>query len=130
MPDQSSHESRSQALADEIRRFLVTAHTGGIAAIVVLAASLADKNIQPKWAVAPIVLFLLGILLAALSMFLAQHREIKRRDAEARGDPSPKFKVLLWSWVWNWLSLGLFALASIIGLCSLMRLPLLASAGA
>ena len=119
MADTSTHESRSQALADEIRRFLVVIHTGGIATTVAFAASLADNDVQPKWAVAPIILFLLGILLAALSMFLAQHREIKRRDAEEKNESPPHFRVLLWSWVWNWSSLGAFALASVISLCSL-----------
>ena len=122
MADPSVHESRSQALADEIRRFLVAVHTGGIATVVALAASFASNKIQPKWAVTPIVLFLLGILFAALSMLLAQHREIKRRDAAEKGDPAPQFKTLAWSWLWNWLSLGMFVLAAGITLFAISGL--------
>jgi len=124
MPDPSAHELRSQALADEIRRFLITANTGGIATIVAFSASLIDKDVQPKWAITPITIFLLGILLAAVSMFLAQHREIKRRDADEKGEPRPHFSVLIWSWVWNCLSLGAFVVASAISLCSLAHVSI------
>jgi hypothetical protein len=119
MADSSTHESRSQALADEIRRFLLAVHTGGIATVVALAASLADNGVRPIWVVVPISLFLLGVVFAALSMFLAQHREIKRRDAIQKNQEPPIFRVLLWSWFWNWLSLGAFVVAALLVLWSL-----------
>ena len=51
MADPGVHEARSQALADEIRRFLVAVNTGGIATTVAFAASLAGNKVQPHWAV-------------------------------------------------------------------------------
>ena len=122
MADPSTHESRSQALADEIRRFLVGANTGGIATIVAFAASLAGNKVHPAWALPPIAFFLLGIVLAALSAFLAQHREIRRRVAAEKNEPLPVFNFLQWSWLWNWLSLGAFVAASVLGLCTLAKL--------
>jgi hypothetical protein len=119
MTDPSIHESRSQALGDEIRRLLIGANTGGIAATVALAASLAGNNISPGWAVLPIILFLVGVVLSAFSAFLAQHREILRRAAAEKNLPAPTFNQLQWSWLWNALSLIAFVVASGLGLCSL-----------
>lgn len=122
MSDPSVHESRSQALADEIRRFLITANTGGIAAIVAFSAALVGQDVQPNWAIAPLIIFLLGIVLAAVSMFLAQYREIKRRDASERNESLAPFGVAVWSWVWNCLSLGAFVVASAVSLCSIAHI--------
>jgi len=119
MPSPSPHDLRTQALADEIRRLLITANTGGIGALVLLSASLAEKSVQPGWAIAPLVIFLVGILLAAISMFLAQYREIKLRQAEESAEPRPHFDTIAWSWIWNGLSLLAFIAASAVSLCSL-----------
>jgi len=124
MADQSTHESRSQALGDEIRRILIGSNTGGIAAVVALAASMAAIKVHPAWAVTPIGIFLLGIVLAAVSAFLAQDREIRRRNAAERGESISNFHVLRWSWLWNCLSLGAFVAGAIISLCSLAGLPI------
>jgi hypothetical protein len=122
MADPSIHDARSQALADEIRRFLVGANTGGIATIVAFAASLAGNKVHPAWALPPITFFLLGVVLAAFSALLAQNREIRRRDAAEKNVPLPPFNFLQWSWLWNWLSLGAFVAASILGLWTLAML--------
>jgi hypothetical protein len=110
------HELRSQGLADEIRRLLVGANTGGIAATIALAASSSELHLKLSWAVAPISFFLLGILFATISAFLAQHRELRRRSAAERGENQPTFGLFAWSWLWNWLSLGSFCGAAIFGL--------------
>jgi hypothetical protein len=122
--DPSRHESRSQVLSDEIRRFLVAAHTGGIATIVAFAASLIEKNVRPGWVVLPISLFLFGIFLAAVSMFLAQYREIRRRDAAEAGSATPQFNAFMWSSSWNWASLAAFLIAAGLTLNSLARMQL------
>jgi len=58
----------------------------------------------------PLLLFLVGIALAAVSMFLAQKREIMRRDAAERDEATPKFGKLYWSWRWNYSSFIVFLL--------------------
>ena len=122
MADPSIHESRSQALADEIRRFLIGANTGGIATIVAFASSLAGNKVHPGWVLPATIFFLIGILFAAISAFMAQHREIRRRDAAEAKGPSPTFNFLQWSWLWNSLSLGSFVAGSTIGLSSLTKI--------
>jgi hypothetical protein len=120
--DPSTHESRSQAIADEIRRLLLAVHTGGIATTVAFASSLVGKSVSPRWAVLPLAIFLFGIVFAAISMLLAQRREIKRRQAAEAGVPPPVFPVLLWSWIWNWASLFAFIAAVISGLVLLANI--------
>ncbi|MDH5834438.1 hypothetical protein [Luteimonas kalidii] len=108
MGDWQTHEARSQQLADSVRRYLVAAHTGGIATVLATASSLAAQQIHPRWALWPIGVFAIGLLLAGISMLLAQHREMKRRDAAKAGKEDPEFSFLWWSWSWNWLSLIVF----------------------
>lgn len=123
--DRNDHEARSRELADSIRGFLIAVHTGGIATVFAVASSLVNNKIHPVWAVAPIGLFVVGLVFAAVSMFLAQAREIKRRDAAAKNAPAPEFKCRLWwSWTWNWLSLVVFLLATVVGLCALATLTI------
>lgn len=120
MPAAEIHEARSQAIADEIRRFLIGANTGGIAAVVTLTASF-SPHVAPRWAVTPIAFYLLGVSFAAISYFLAQHREIRRREAARSGEPEPHFTFFQWSWLWNLLGAGSFLIASIFGLLALVR---------
>jgi hypothetical protein len=119
MTDWQYHEARSRELADSIRRYLVAAHTGGIATTFALAGSLAGDHVHPRWAFAPVAVFATGLVFAGISMLLAQDREIQRRDAKRAGEPDPEFSVLRWSWAWNWASLGLFVAAIFIGLVCL-----------
>ena len=119
MTDWQVHETRSQELADSVRRYLVAAHTGGIATTFALAGSLATSHIHPRWAFLPVAVFAAGLVLAGISMLLAQHREIKRRDAAKANEPDPEFGLLWWSWVWNWISLATFVIAIVAGLCCL-----------
>lgn len=116
MADWQAHEARSQELADSVRRYLVAAHTGGIAVTFALAGSLASNHVHPRWAFAPVGTFTIGLILVGISMLLAQHREMKRRDARKAGDTDPSFGRLWWSWVWNWMSLATFALGVTVGL--------------
>lgn len=125
MADSSAHhEARSQALADSIRRFLIAVNTGGVATTFAGATSLADNGINPGWAAPSIGIFVLGLVLAGISMFLAQHREMKRRDAALMNEAAPGFGAIWWSWGWNLASLAVFVLATIVGLCSLASITL------
>ena len=127
MDDWQTHERRSQELADSVRRYLVAAHTGGIATTFALAGSLATSHIHPRWAFTPVAIFAFGLILAGVSMLLAQHREIKRRDAMKNNEPKPKFGFLWWSWSWNWASLVTFAIAIVTGLCCLSATQIVGS---
>ena len=119
MADWQVHEARSQALADSVRRYLIAAHTGGIATTFAFAGSLVTNHVHPRWAFAPIAIFAAGLVLAGISMLLAQHREMKRRDAKRDNETDPTFGLLWWSWTWNWASLATFVIAIVAGLCSL-----------
>ena len=126
MADWQIHEKRSQELADSVRRYLVAAHTGGIATIFAVAGSLATNGVHPKWAIAPVLAFALGLVLAGISMLLAQHREMKRRDAMKAEEPNPEFGHFWWSWTWNWASLLTFVVAILVGLCALGNISIAA----
>jgi len=117
MSDWKIHEARSQELADSVRRYLVAAHTGGIATTFAFAGSLVANHVHPRWAITPVALFAVGLVLAGISMLLAQHREMKRRDAAKANDADPTFGLLWWSWTWNWASLAIFVAAIMTGLC-------------
>lgn len=119
MPQWQIHEARSQALADSVRNYLVASHAGGIGVTFALAGSLAAGHIHPRWAIWPVLVFAVGLIFVGISMLLAQHREMHRRDAAKAGLPEPSFEKLWWSWCWNWASLLFFVAGVITGLCRL-----------
>jgi len=120
MEQAAEHEKRSQEVADTLRRFLVAIHTGGIGALLAVAASLVDRRVHPRWAFWPVSIFVAGLVVIGVSLILAKHREIKRRDAAQRGESQPDFTGLAWrSQTWDTLSLVLFVTAAILGLVML-----------
>lgn len=119
MTDWQAHDKRAQELGDSIRRYLVAAHTGGMGVTFALAASMVESKIRPVWAVPAVIAFVVGLTLAGISMFLAQHREIRRRDAMKANAEPPTFSRWIWSWPWNGLSLIAFVVAIGVGLNSL-----------
>lgn len=119
MADWQVHEARSQALADSVRRYLVAAHAGGITAVFALAGALSTSKIHPKWAVVPVLIFSFGLTSAGVSMLLAQHREMRRRDAVRNELAEPKFGLVWWSWLWNWFGLAALPMAVIAALFQL-----------
>jgi hypothetical protein len=127
MADWQFHEARSRELADSVRRYLVAAHTGGIATTFALAGSLVDNHVHPRWAFVPVAVFVAGLVLAGISMLVAQHREIRRRDAAKAGEADPMFGLFWWSWVWNWISLVTFVVAVGSALCYLSAISLAGS---
>lgn len=127
MADWKIHETRSQELADSVRRYLVAAHTGGIATTFAFAGSLVTNHVHPRWAFAPVAVFTSGLLLAGISMLLAQHREMRRRDAAKANEPDPAFGRFWWSWIWNWASLATFVIAIVTGLCSLSAISVVSA---
>ena len=111
------HEKRSQEIADTTRRFLVAVHTGGIGITFALASALAGYRINPGWAVWPVVVFASGILIVGVSLMLAKHRELKRRDAAKKGEKEPNFSGFFWrSYTWDIISLFLFVVGVVVGL--------------
>lgn len=120
MDKEIEHEARSREVADTLRRFLVAVHTGGIGALLAVATSLTEQNIHPKWAFWPVLLFVGGLVVVGLSLLLAKHREIKRRNAVKEGKGEPNFSGLLWrSQTWDIVSLVLFVSGALAGLLAL-----------
>jgi hypothetical protein len=74
-----------------------------------------------------VAVFVAGLVLAGISMLVAQHREIRRRDAAKAGEADPMFGLFWWSWVWNWISLVTFVVAVGSALCYLSAISLAGS---
>jgi len=116
----AEHEARSREVADKLRTFLIASNTGGVGVVFAVAGTLAGHKIHPSWAVVPVALFVLGLVVTAVSMLLAKHRELKRRDAAAEGKDAPDFAGFFWrSYTWDAVSLVCFALGAVVGLCQL-----------
>lgn len=116
----ADHEKRSQEIADTARRVVVTLNGGGIGVIFSVAGALA-KNVNPNWAVWPVSFFVFGLLLTGLSLLLAKHRELKRRDAAEEGKDEPK-KFTAWylqSFTWDLVAFVLFGIGALVGLFTL-----------
>lgn len=123
MPDLAELDKRSRELADTARRVLVAVNTGGVGASFAMAGSLAGHKINPGWATLPAGLFILGLVVVALSLLLAKYREVKRRDAAVANQPEPDFTNWYWrSMTWDALALGTFILGCIAGLWRLSGL--------
>ncbi|MFH0340934.1 MAG: hypothetical protein ACHBNF_02155 [Chromatiales bacterium] len=113
----ADHERRSREVADTTRRFLVGVNTGGIAVTFAVATALIREGIRPKWAIFPVSFFLASLVLIGISLLLAKHRELERRDAAQGGKESPNVTMFLWrSFFWDSFALTLFVLGAITGL--------------
>ena len=122
MPTAADHEKRSQEVADKLRTFLIASNTGGVGVVFAVAGTLAGHKIHPSWAVLPVALFVLGLVVTAVSMLLAKHRELKRRDAVDDGKEAPDFTGFFWrSYTSDAVSLACFALGAVVGLCQLLN---------
>jgi hypothetical protein len=125
MSDAADHEQRSREIADTTRRLLVAANTGGIGAAFAMAGSLAAQKVGPGWAVLPAGFFVAGLTVTGISLFLAKHRELKRRNAAVAQTSPPDFTALYWrSFTWDAMALGLFVAGCIAGLWKLTCLQI------
>lgn len=116
----AEHEKRSQEIADTTRRFLIAVHTGGIGVTFALSSALAGHGINPSWAVWPVVVFAGGLVIVGVSLMLAKHRELKRRDAAKKSKNEPDFSGFFWhSYMWDIISLFLFIMGVVVGLASI-----------
>lgn len=115
------HEKRSQEISDITRRFAVTLNSAGIGLVFTVAGTLSTRGISACWAFLPIISFIFGLLFNGISLFLAKHRELKRRDAAEAGNDHPeKFKKWRWrSFTWDLVAFGCFAIGAFIGLWKL-----------
>jgi hypothetical protein len=90
-----------------------------------MAGSLAAQKVAPGWAAVPAGFFVAGLIATGVSLFLAKHRELKRRDAAAAQLAPPDFKALYWrSFTWDAIALALFVVGCIAGLWKLTGLEL------
>lgn len=103
------HEARSEKLADAIRKALGALAVGGLAGAVILRGPPA----QGHWHAA---MALFGGAIAALvvSLFLAKHRALRRRDAALVKGDAPAFGLLARSWTWDCAAAGLTFAGSIV----------------
>jgi hypothetical protein len=125
MSDAADHEQRSREIADTTRRLLVAVNTGGIGAAFAVAGSLAAQKVAPGWAVRPTGFFVAGLVVTSISLFLAKHREVKRRNAAVEQTTPPDFTALYWrSFTWDAIGLGLFVAGCIAGLWKLACLQI------
>lgn len=125
MDKASEHEERSRSVADTLRRFLIAIHTGGIGTLFAVASALAEQRVHPLWTFWPVLIFAAGLIVVAVSLLLAKHREIKRRDAVKCGELEPDFTGLLWrSQTWDIVSLMLFVAGVVVGLLMLSCIEL------
>ena len=117
MSNGTDHESRAREIADTTRRLLVGINTGGIGAAFAMAGSLATHKVNPAWAAWPAAFFIAGLVTTGVSLLLAKHRELKRRDAVEAGKQPPDFTALFWrSFTWDALALLLFVAGCVAGL--------------
>jgi hypothetical protein len=115
-------EKQSQEIADKIRTYLTALNTGGIAISFGVASSLASQKVNPGWAVWPVSVFAVGLMIVGGSLFLAKHKALKRRD-----NSSVNFKKWYWrNFTYDLLSLLAFIVGVGAGLWQLnyLRLPL------
>ncbi len=115
------HEKRSQEIADTTRRVVVTLNSGGIGLVFTVAGTLTTHGTSARWALLPVGLFVVGLLFTGISLFLAKHRELKRRDAakESKGEPE-HFKKWYWrSFTWDLVAFAFFGAGAIAGLLAL-----------
>jgi hypothetical protein len=121
----ADHEARARAVADSLRNYLTAMNTGGIAAVFAIAGTLYSRGVDPRWAIWPIVFYVVGILLTGLSLALAKHRELKRRDAAIAMKEPPNFTGFFWrSYTWDSFSLIGFLLGSGYALWYLLRVDI------
>ena len=119
----ADHERRSREVADTTRRFLVGVNTGGIAITFAVAGDLIKKGVEPDWTILPVAVFVISLVLIGISLLLAKHREIERRDAAKEGNELPDFSMVLWrSFLWDSLSLIGFVIGVIIALAKMWRI--------
>ncbi|TBW07222.1 hypothetical protein E0E52_12460 [Azotobacter chroococcum] len=117
----TDQEKRSQEIADKLRTYLAALNTGGIAVTFGVAGSLASQKVNPGWAVWPVVAFVAGLVILAVSQFLAKHKALRRRD-------NAQVDFIKWYWrnfTYDLLSLATFCIAVGLGLWQLkcIRLP-------
>jgi hypothetical protein len=78
--DPLDHEKRAREIADSTRRFIIGANAGAIAAVLAAAGKLMDATptISPRWALEPLVWFVLSLAMVYTSLVLAKGRELAR----------------------------------------------------
>lgn len=124
MTTAEEQEQRSREIADTTRRYLTALNTGGVAVTFTVAGALASHGVEPRWAVGPVAVFVVGLTITAVSLMLAKHKALRRRDAAAESEPN--FKKVLWAnFTYEVLSLAAFLVAVGLGLWELscVRLP-------
>lgn len=121
----TDQEQRSREIADTTRRYLVALNTGGVGTTLAVASTLAGKGIEPGWAVWPTAVFVMGLTMTGVSLFLAKHKALKRRDAADKNIYAPDFRHWWWAnFTYDVIALVLFVSGAVAGLCAVGGLHL------
>jgi len=123
--DPAKDLQRAREATDSLQKLLLAAFTGGIAIMLSFAGSLAGKGVNPKWVVWPAGFFTFGLILSAVSLYMAESRSLRRRSAALSGRETVVIAWWMQGRTWTWLCLvALIAsvIASLIAI-SLIRVP-------
>ena len=113
----SEYEQRSKELADTTRRYSVALNTGGVAVSFAFAGTLAGVGISPSWVVESVAMFVIGLCVTGISLFLAKHKALARLKAEIGGKELPNFASILWAnFTYEIIALVCFVAGVVIGL--------------
>ena len=114
------YENRALAVADTTRRYLIALNTGGVAVTFAVAGSLAAEGVNPSWAIWPVAIFVFGLVISAISLFLVKNKALKRRDAALENLPMPDYaKWYLANFSYEILTLAVFLTGVSMGLWQL-----------
>lgn len=114
------YDSRAREIADTTRRYLIALNTGGVAMMFAVASSLATEGVNPGWAIWPVGIFVIGLTISAISLFLAKNKALRRKNAAAEGKPMPDYAT--WysaNFSYEILTLAIFLVGVFVGLWKL-----------
>lgn len=114
------NENRALDIADTTRRYLIALNTGGVAVTFAVASSLAAEDVNPGWAIWPVAIFVFGLTISAVSLFLAKNKALRRRDTASENNPMPDYaKWYLANFSYEILTLAVFLIGVSMGLWQL-----------
>ena len=116
LPDDARYFlERSDTVADQQRKVLVTLHVSALGALFVAAAWFAPAQ-APSWAIIPGICFFAGLVLTNVSYGLAKWRAIKRFESAREDKGWPAFPDKARSLLWEGGSLIFFILGVTVAL--------------
>lgn len=88
------HQERADAIADSMRRYLLSVNAGGIGTLAVLVEK-KDCVLSSGRLCVPLISFALGLIFVGFSLYLQKWKALKRRDA-AKKSCNTTFTAFFW----------------------------------